>query len=73
MSEADSLRLLNKRECPDCQSERMSPGLRIDIAEHLKCHACKARFYRCPAPSPCQSFHPAISSIFGNRSPLRIN
>lgn len=56
MSEADHLGLLNKRECPDCRSERMSPGLRIDIAEHLTCLACKARFYVAPRPHHAKAF-----------------
>lgn len=43
MRAADSLSLLNRRDCPDCRSEGMAAGLRIEIAEHLTCVACDAR------------------------------
>ena len=56
MSEADSLSLLNRRECPDCRSEGMAAGLRIEIAEHLTCLACDARFYVAPRPPDAKAF-----------------
>lgn len=56
MSEADTLDWLNKRKCPDCRSERLSPGLRIDIAEHLTCLVCEARFYVAPRAPNAKAF-----------------
>lgn len=56
MGKVDTLDLLNKRECPDCHAEKMSSGLRIDIAELLTCVACNARFYVAPRSPDAKAF-----------------
>jgi Restriction endonuclease len=46
----------SQAELDDCRSENMSPGLRIDIAEHLTCLACEARFHVAPRPPHAKAF-----------------
>jgi hypothetical protein len=48
MSETDILEALNVGKCPDCGSNKLRSGLRVDIAEHLTCVTCEARFYVAP-------------------------
>jgi hypothetical protein len=50
MSETDILEALNGGKCPDCESNKLRSGLRVDIAEHLTCVRCEARFYVAPRP-----------------------
>ena len=48
MSETDILDVLNNHECPDCGANKLRSALRVDIAEHLTCSECEARFYIAP-------------------------
>lgn len=48
MSETNILDALNNHECPDCGANKLRSRLRVDIAEHLTCAECEARFYIVP-------------------------